>query len=79
MATQENFSLNTKAERSSETSGVNNLVTRPNKPEGLNPSHQRCASLKPSNHQYDQITVHDAFSTFRSAFKFMLAGIAQSV
>jgi hypothetical protein len=62
-----------KAERSSETSGVNNLVTRPNKPEALNPSHQCCVSLKPSNQQSDQITIHDALCTFGSAFKFMLA------
>jgi len=62
-----------KAKGSSETSSVNNLVTRPNKPEGLNPSNQSCVSLKRSNQESDQITTHNALSTFGSVFKFMLA------
>jgi hypothetical protein len=68
-----------KAGGSSETSGVNNLVTRPNKPEGLHPSNQRCVSLKRSNQESEQITIRDALSTFGSAFELRRAGIAQSV
>lgn len=62
-----------KVERSSETSGVNNLVTRPKTPEVLNPSPQLCGWIKHGNQESDQITIHDALSTFGSAFKFMIA------